>query len=153
MVDEWRICTAKLVARHISVGHNVTPEDISYDTKLITFDDPRSKITNESGEVKAYTIEPDKQSSDMMQKNINDDTDSNDASLEQKSLSDIPEHRSSQLKLDTRSTQQRSDSKLTLQRPDSKSTEQILDPKPSQQSSESKATQQKQPGQKFTKKP
>ncbi|KAF9413184.1 hypothetical protein HW555_008538, partial [Spodoptera exigua] len=61
IVDEWRICSAKLVATQISIGQKVIPKGLAHnDPKIMTFDVGHKDLAiDELGELRTYTIEPD----------------------------------------------------------------------------------------------
>uniref|UniRef100_A0A2A4JR68 DUF647 domain-containing protein n=1 Tax=Heliothis virescens TaxID=7102 RepID=A0A2A4JR68_HELVI len=64
MVDEWRLCTAKLVAKHEPVGENAAEvRNHTPSSRLITFDIQHGRDDNQKDD-KTYTIEPDGRLSD-----------------------------------------------------------------------------------------
>ncbi|KAF9799145.1 hypothetical protein SFRURICE_006405 [Spodoptera frugiperda] len=81
VVDEWRICTARLVATQISVGEKIIPEVVAHTAPNIRTFNQHDEVTDKQDKLKAYLIEPD---TDNSESNI-DDTGSSKAKREQDS--------------------------------------------------------------------
>ncbi|CAH1647548.1 unnamed protein product [Spodoptera littoralis] len=65
IVDEWRICTAKLVATQISIGDKIIPEVLTHTASNIRTFHEHENATGKHGKLKTYTIEPDSENSEL----------------------------------------------------------------------------------------
>ncbi|XP_050560375.1 RUS family member 1 [Spodoptera frugiperda] len=64
VVDEWRICTAKLIATQISVRENLIPKVVAHSVPKIKTFNKHEEVTDKQDKLNAYLIEPDTDNSD-----------------------------------------------------------------------------------------